>query len=143
MSEKIYGTDVFALKGKTTRSKPKLTIQDYIEIPSELKSAHQGINLCADLMYIQGIIFLVTVSKNIKFITIKCIPSQSKSLLCEAFDQTFRVYNKAGFRIDTIYVDPEFKVLEHVFIDNDITMNYATAQEHVPEIERTIRTIKE
>ena len=91
MSEKIYGTDVFALKGKTTRSKPKLTIQDYIEIPSELKSAHQGINLCADLMYIQGIIFLVTVSKNIKFITIKCIPSQSKSLLCEAFDQTFRV----------------------------------------------------
>ena len=136
LSERIYGANVLVLKGKTTRSKPKLTLQDYIKIPSELKNAYQGIHLCAVLMYIQGIIFLVMVSKNIKFITIQCILTRSKSLVCKAFDQTFRVYNKAGFKIDTIYVDPEFKVLKYVFINNDITMNYATAQGHVPEIER-------
>ena len=45
--------------------------------------------------------------------------------------------------ISKIFMDPEFHVLEKEFLDNDIDMECAAAQEHVPEVERTIRVIKE
>ena len=38
---------------------------------------------------------------------------------------------------------PEFKQMEDKFKNIDITINYATAQDHVPPIERVIRTVKE
>ena len=40
-------------------------------------------------------------------------------------------------------MDPEFKPMEDTFKYIDITINYATAQDYVPEIEREIITIKE
>ena len=66
-------------------------------------------------------------------------------MLCDAFDQTFHIYNTAGFRIASVHVDPELKTLETVMRDddNDIEMIYVPAQAHVPDIERAIRTIKE
>lgn len=98
----------------------------------------------------------MTTSKNIKFITIKCIEKRSKKLLEEAFDATFRICNKAGFVIKTLHVDPEFKPLEEDMIDEsddiqmnhlegnrDVELNLAAAQEHAPEIERCIQTVEE
>ena len=45
--------------------------------------------------------------------------------------------------VSKIFMDPEFQVLEKEFLDNDIDMECVAAQEHVPEVERTIRVIKE
>ena len=143
--EAIYGPNVYALKGKSVRSKPPVVLNDYVKVPPELKVKNEDVELCADIMYIQGIPFLVTVSKRLKFVTITHIAKRSKALLCEAFDKTFRVYNKAGFRITKLHVDREFEVLEEAMMDEDnsIEMVYAAAQQHVPEIERMIRVIKE
>ena len=128
--EAIYGPSVYALKGKSVRTRPKIVIKDYVEIPKEIKLRNQEIELCADIMYIQKVMFLVTVSKNLKFLTIIPINERSKKLLCDGFDQTFRIYNKAGFRIASLHVDPEFKFLEDVMTDdgNDIEMVYVAAQ---------------
>ena len=61
-----------------------------------------------------------------------------------ALDTVFRVYNHAGFSITTIKADQEFKpILDEIKDVLNITMNYANAQEHVPEAERNNRTIKE
>ena len=94
-------------------------------------------------MYIQGLTFFVTISKKIKYITIEHIKSRSKSSMDKAFDTVFQVYNKAGFRISKVYGDPEFEMMRNTFIDLDIELNSASAQEHVPEVERAIRVIKE
>ena len=40
IAERVFGKDVSALKGKTTRSKPVPVVKDYIEIPMELKETH-------------------------------------------------------------------------------------------------------
>ena len=73
---KIYGPDVNAQKGKTTRTKPNVAVNDYIEIPKEIVEAHQGIELCADALCIDGVTFLTTISKNLKFITIRYVPNR-------------------------------------------------------------------
>ena len=65
--EKIFGTDIYTLKRKTVRIKPKVAVNDYIKIPQELKYTHKNIELFANITYIQGQMFLITISKKIKF----------------------------------------------------------------------------
>ena len=42
-----------------------------------------------------------------------------------------------------MHVDPEFEMLQDAITDNDITVHWVPAQKQVPEIERTIRTVKD
>ena len=79
--EDIYGPNIYALKGKSVRTKPKVVLNDYIEVPPEIKVRNQDVELCADILYIQGIPFLATISKHIKFLTIIPIASQQQSLV--------------------------------------------------------------
>ena len=50
---------------------------------------------------------------------------------------------KNGFSIATLHVDPEFKFSEDAMIDNDMSVEWVAAQQHVPEIERTIGTVED
>ena len=71
------------------------------------------------------------------------IASRTNNDPLEAFDQTFGVCNHNGFSITTLHVDPEFKFSEDAMIDNDVSVEWVAAQQHVPEIERTIGTVKD
>ena len=141
--QKIYGPDVYALKGKTVRHKPRAVVNDYLEIPRELISAHQGIILFADVMFIDGVPMMVTLSKNVRLITITYIPLRDKDTLLWALDDVFRKYNMSGFEIKEFHADPEFQCVTKELEDNGITCNICAAEEHVPDIERIIRVIKE
>ena len=157
IAEKIFGKDVSTLKGKTTRKKPNVVINDYIEVPEELKQAQRDIELCIDIMYIQSQMFFVTVSKHIKYITIDPLAERSRKLVFLTLDKVFRVYNQADFSIKTVHGDPEFGFLRDPMMNLDIEMviddnrneipdpevNIMAAQEHVSDIERVIRVIKE
>ena len=101
--------------------------------------------------------FLVTVSKHIKYISIDPIKERSRYQVFISLDKVFKTYNKADFRIHTVYADPEFGFMQDSVANLDVDMviddarnsaddpniNVAIAQEHVPEVERMIRVIKE
>ena len=54
-----------------------------------------------------------------------------------------RFYNKAGFRIKSIFCDGEFKaMIGKVSDDLDVQMNNANAQDHVLRQKRTIGQLK-
>ena len=59
---------MYTLQKKTVRTKPKYVVNDYIDIPQESKDIHTKIELCDDIIYIQGWMFLVTISKTIKIL---------------------------------------------------------------------------
>jgi hypothetical protein len=69
ISEKIFGPDIGALKGKTTCQEPAPVVTDYIAILQELIESHQNIILCRDGMKINSIPFLTTISHNIMYYT--------------------------------------------------------------------------
>ena len=143
-AEMIFGEDIGMLKGKTVRHKPLPVSSDYVEVPKELINNHQNVTLCVDIMNINGLSFLTTISRKIMYRTTEFIPSQSVKDYRSALDTVFQIYNQAGFKITTIHCDNEFqpimKEMEKVY---GVRMNYANPQEHVPEVERSIRVIKE
>ena len=144
IAETIYGPDIGSIKGKTVRNKPKPVVNDYIHIPKELITKHQDITLCIDTMFINEMPFLSTISRHLKYRTIQWLPARTATAYRSALDVIFRQYNKAQFRISTIHCDGEFRsIMDDIKDDLDIDMNYANAQEHVPEAERNNRVIKE
>ena len=93
ISIKICGTNIPTLKGKSKRCKPPQVINDCIKLPPELQANNKHLKLFANIFCIQGLTFLLTISKNVKFCTISCITNQTITSLCKLFDQTFALCN--------------------------------------------------
>ena len=118
-------------------------VNDYVEIPRELIEAQQGIILHADVMWIDGVPFLTTISQYLRFITVQYIPDRKAETLRAACMAAFVKYNNAGFYIRQFHADQEFDCIKPDLENEQIEVNIVPAQAHVPVIERAIRTIKE
>eukprot|EP00957_Ditylum_brightwellii_P184480 14051030-Ditylum_brightwellii.AAC.1 len=66
----LFGKDIKALKGKTTRKTPEPVTNNYINVPQELIDLHQDVTIAADIMYVNKVPFLTSVSRKIKFTTV-------------------------------------------------------------------------
>ena len=138
----IFGTDLATIRGKTVRRRPKRVITDYVNIPRELVEVNQRVTLAADVMFVNSVPFLVSVSRNINLITIEHAPSpRTATSLGSLLQRIVRVYARAGFTVQSILMDNEFeKVRDHVPM---LDVNTTAASEHVGDIERRVRLIKE
>jgi hypothetical protein len=94
-------------------------------------------------MFVQGLAFLTTISKRIKYRTAEFVANRKISTLEDKLTNVIKMYQRAGFKVSTIYCDNEFSPLRKILLDQNISCNVASAQEHVPDIERSIRVIKE
>ena len=144
VAERIFGPDLGTLKGKSTRRAPLPVVDDNVAIPPEILEEHKDLVLCMDLMYINGMPLFTSIDRSIKFRSVVPIKNRSSTELYQALDVVFRRYNEAGFAITTVHCDQEFKnLMDEVFDELDIVMNYTTTGDHVPEAERNNRTLKE
>ncbi len=97
--------------------------------------------LAADVFFVNGTAFLMTVSRRIKFITAEHEPVRTAKSLAKHIDQVVHVYARAGFTIWTILMDKEFEKIKDLVLR--LKCNTTAAKEHVSEAEQGIRTIKE
>ena len=137
----IFGRDLINIRGKTVRRKPKHVQTEYVDIPRGILDVHNRVTLVADVMFVNKVPFLVSSSRNLNLITIEHVPHRTASKLGYLLQRIIRVYARAGFTIQTILMDNEFeKVKDHV---PEANLNTPAASEHIGEIERKIRVIKE
>ena len=138
---KIYGPDIASLKGKTVRRAAPVVRTDYIFVPRSIFDANKHITLAGDIMYVNGIKFLVTVSRGINLVTSEYIPDRTKGNLKQALVRAIRIYQNKGMHVTTALADGEFEPLKGELGSTDL--NAAAAAEHVSEVERKLRLIKE
>ena len=138
--------NVDTLREKTIRTTPDHVPSNQIRpLPSEILETHRDVTLCFDIFFVDGLAFVGTVARSLHFLTVEYI--KSHTILTHVFPCLKKVHNmyKAhGFKITMTHADEEFTSLQHPLLKLDkIELNIAATNEHVPEIERAIRTIKE
>jgi hypothetical protein len=142
-AEKIFGPDVGSLKGKTIRKGSERVEMSYADIPASLLSQYREVVLAGDIMFVNKIPFFVTISRYIKFGTTEVLQNQQSKTILHAIRQVLAVYKKRGFIVTTLLMDGQFETLRGELATMQVTLNTVSNDEHVPEVERHIRTIKE
>jgi len=138
----IYGPDLKALRGKTVRNAPEHVQPDYVEIPKDFLLLHRSVTLVADVMFVNNVPFLITMSRGIKFITVEHVKSRTAKQLSRSLVRIMQLYSRGSMIVQTILMDMEFDSTVNELMGKTV-VNTSAAKEHVAEIERCIRTVKE
>jgi hypothetical protein len=95
-------------------------------------------------MFVKKIPILVMVSRHIKFTTVLVLNSRSAKDIVDSLCLKIEIYKCRGFSIAVCYMDPEFEAIKTKSNGTiKAYINTTAAKEHVPEVERQIRVIKE
>ena len=141
----IYGKDVNEMKGKGTRTRP-IPISDIvtIRIPPSILQLHNDIQLSVDFIFVQGIPMLHSISgTSYQFRTLHPIFKErpNKLDIQSGIKAVLNIYQSRGIRIRQINADNEFNCVKSDFLPTPV--NIVAAEEHVGDVEKSIRTLKD
>jgi hypothetical protein len=94
-------------------------------------------------MYLGNMAFFVTISRGLRFGTTEMIRNQKNETIIKAIRNVVNIYQGRGFKVSHFLMDGQFNSLRAEISVLGINLNTVACQEHVPEVERYIRTIKE
>jgi hypothetical protein len=73
----IFGPSIAGVRGKTIRCKPDQVEAAPGRIPNDFHRLHKFVVLTADVMFVNGIVFLTTLSQKLRLATIKQLPPRA------------------------------------------------------------------
>jgi hypothetical protein len=139
-ANQIYGKGLAEVKGKNTVEKPPAVKIDHI--PKPMISALQNV----DIMFVESLPFLISVSKPLSYTMIDRLPSRTISSVTKTLQNQINKYHLQNFKIDTILSDNEGAIaaMHDILTARKIKfINPSGPGEHVPVVERKIRQVKE
>ena len=130
-----------ALVGKTTPQSLSMPVsRDYVKVPREMLKLHHKVFLTADIFVVNKIPFFLTLSRKICFTAVNHLANRTVPYIFKVFKKIYQFYLQQGFRITVLYANGEFSPLK-ILVESTAggpLVNLASANEHVPEIERRI-----
>ena len=98
-----------------------------------------------DIMYINGMPFLTTISKNIKYHTAIWVADHTAPTIASLVKSVLRLYHWAGFQVMEVCTNCKFNPVLQVLQDSgwSFMTNLANTQQHVPETEHNNCVLKE
>jgi hypothetical protein len=145
VATKIWGKNITALTGKTTRRKTIPVVRDFVKVPFDLLKLHKEVFLTTDIFFVNNNPFFLTLSRKIMYTAVSHLTDRTVPHIFKAFKQIYQFYLQRGFRIVVVQADGEFAPLKPLIesVPGGPQVNLASANNHVPEIECWIRVVKE
>jgi hypothetical protein len=140
-AQKIFGLPAQCLKGKGTRERPGAVQLEYVTMSEQLIIMNKYVTLAADMMFVLGLPFLVTLSWWVRYVMVQFVPRQTAGELANALKMVIGLYRRAGFICQTALIDREFEKVKQKLI-NIIEVNITSRNKYVLEIERKYDTSK-
>ena len=84
--------------------------------------------------------FFHSISRKTHFRTVEFLLFENQTTLTECLQKIVRIYSARGFKVEYVCGNQQFQCLEEEF--RPIHFNITALGEHVPEVERSIQTIK-
>ena len=113
----------------------------YISIPAQLISLHRYVTLAAEVMFVLGLPFFITLSWRIRFMTVQFMPCRKAPELANALKSVINLYKHVGFIFQITLMDNEFdKIKDHLHC---IKINSTAKNKHVTEIKQMTWHVKE
>ena len=104
----VFGPDLPGIKSKKLQRKPaRIEVEDAlvtITIPDDYH-CFVSVTLTADVMFVNGFPFLVTMSRRIRLLTVEHIPSRTAKQLGSSITKVVHFYAQGGFVINTVLMD--------------------------------------
>jgi hypothetical protein len=139
-AEEIYGADLASVKGKTVHHKaPSVRVEPVIAMVQQQQTLH------LDIMFIDGIPFLIAIATPLYLLTVAKLKSREVKDVRPALFSCLSAFKSANFYVSHILSDGEgaIKSLENELNALGVMLNPAGPGQHVPLIERKIRQVKE
>jgi hypothetical protein len=137
----IFGPDLASVRRKTVRWTPAPVVTDHVAVPRVVVERNKVVTMAADVFFVDGTPFLVTLSRNIKFVTVEHLPVRTAKALVKHIKRVLHVYGHGGLNVRTILMDGEFDKIKGLLCN--VECNMTAAKEHVSKAEQMICTIKE
>jgi hypothetical protein len=142
IAQKIFGPDIAALKGKTTRSKTRKVEVDHLS----WRPIRMVQTMCVDLFYVAGLWFFISLTLPLRMLMVNYLPTGKKLAgIWKSIMSHVRCYRGRRFEIGTLQSDSESGILalEERIKEASIDVDIAASNSHVKELERVLRPVKE
>ena len=104
---------------------------------------YQNVLIGIDYIFINGFVFFITVSCNIKFTIIEFVISKGLKTVLKYFGSIIKLYTRRGFKIKTILDNNTFTPLKPKLAEkHQIEFNSPSVYEYQNKIERMICVVK-
>jgi hypothetical protein len=136
----MWGPDLGTLKGKTTRAATRP-----VEVHESEISVDKEIVLAIDIFFIGGLMFLLSISRRVQLLIVNHLEKKSEAFIEKALKAQLDIYSSRGFRVTMILTDGESAVAacKDFIRERGVQLNVTSKNEHVPEVERAGRYLKE
>ena len=139
-ADDTFGPNIGSLKGKTRRRTVPHVYAHVDPVPPPILEHHRAVTLCIDLMFVNKIPFFITISRDLRIGTVSWLRNRQIPTIQHKPTNVITRYKQCGFTIDLILGDDEFDALTPLV--PKYSFNICTADEHIPEIENYVKTIK-
>ena len=103
LSPKLSGT-----RDKTVQQKPDRVVMDYVSEPKDVPKIHKFITILADVMFVNGAPFLITIPHGIKFVMVEHIPTCTAKQLSKSSKRVMKILSRSGMIVQTFLMDTNF-----------------------------------
>ena len=110
------------------RKTPDKVNTELLAIPDDYHRLHLFVTLIlADVMFVNGLAFLVTISRDIRLRTAEFLPNWTAKVLGSSINKIKKLYSRGGFLVRLLLMDQEFDKVEPE-IDESIEVNTTGAR---------------